>query len=180
MTLDANHVPNLESIALRLRNLIRLRGIDQNYLAEQLDITIQTLSKILNAKALPSTETLFKMAKYFDVSIDYILNGETKITTGLLYQHRQIAQEIENKIKDVEGIYHNSEISELVANIQSNKKTSIFDLIKIIIQIIKGGDESIIHQLISQLDDDTYQILRQLNMEFIESTSKRQRTEESK
>lgn len=174
MTSKLNSKPDLNGIAYRLKNLIKIKGIDQNELARQLDITAATLSKIFNAKALPSTETLIRMAKYFDVSIDYILKGEEDLTSELLYRHQEISKEIENRIKDVQEKYQTTEINEMIQELPNkSKKTSLLDLLKIAIQIQKGADEETIKNLFHQVDSETYDLLKRLNTEFIESHQKK-------
>ena len=156
------------------------KGINQNELAKKLNITVQTLSAIVNAKSFLSTETLIRAAEYFNVTTDYILKGEQKIDSNLLYQHRKISQEISNKIKDVEGSYHNAEVTKLFETVENHNKTSIKDLVRLAIEILKGGDETTIHNLINSLDEQTYELLRQLNIEFIDSISKWNKRENNK
>jgi len=176
MTTIANFDPNLSEIAIRFKELMKLKGVNSKQLAEILGISTPTLSNIINAKSLIAADVLLKASKIFNVTTDYILTGDDKITDNLLYRHQEISQEISDRIKDVESTYHNTELSQLLNDVQNHNKTSIKDLIKVAIEILKGGDEATIHNLINSLDDQTYDLMRQINIEFFDSISKRTRT----
>ncbi len=58
-------------------NLIRLRkakGLTQLELANELNYSDRNISKWENAQALPTTEVLVELSKFFEVSIDYLLS----------------------------------------------------------------------------------------------------------
>ena len=57
----------------RLRELRRNRGYTQISLQMQTGIEQALLSKFENRERIPPTETLFRLAEFYDVSIDYIL-----------------------------------------------------------------------------------------------------------
>ena len=46
-------------------------GLSQEQLAEQLGVSRQAISKWESGKAVPETDTLISISKYFDVSLDY-------------------------------------------------------------------------------------------------------------
>jgi len=167
------NTPDLSGIATRLRKLMHQKGINQNELSKQLDITIQTLSAIVNSKSLLSTETLIKAAQYFNVSTDYILTGEAaELTSDLLYRHKEISEQLSNKIKDAEIQYKGTEINNMIKAIPT-KRTTILDLVKIAITIETGSDEPTIHNMINEVDEETYELLKKLNSEFIKSHNKK-------
>lgn len=52
------------------------RGISQRTLGEALGVVNQTISFWENGSREPDMDTLLKIAKYFDVSIDYLFGNE--------------------------------------------------------------------------------------------------------
>ena len=57
----------------RLKILRKSRGYTQIYLQMQTGIEQALLSKFENGDRVPPTETLFRLADFYNVSIDYIL-----------------------------------------------------------------------------------------------------------
>lgn len=68
------------SLYKNLRNLLDEFDITQKQLATELNIAPSTLSGYMQGTSQPDFETLKSLAKYFNVSIDYLLdfNYETK------------------------------------------------------------------------------------------------------
>ncbi len=61
-----------------LRTLREQKKLSQKECAEQLGLKKASLGFYERGKVSPSVETLFKIADYFGVSIDYLLGHETK------------------------------------------------------------------------------------------------------
>ncbi len=61
---------------MRLKELRTKRKISQLKLAMDLNISREALSHYENGKREPSIDMLNKLSKYFNVSIDYLINGE--------------------------------------------------------------------------------------------------------
>jgi transcriptional regulator with XRE-family HTH domain len=57
----------------RLRFLRQEMGIGQNKLADALGISNASISYWENGKQEPTAEALFKLAVFFDVTVDYLL-----------------------------------------------------------------------------------------------------------
>jgi len=57
----------------RLKELRKSRGYTQVSLQMQTGIEQSLLSKFENAERIPPTETLLRLAEFYNVSIDYIL-----------------------------------------------------------------------------------------------------------
>ena len=57
----------------RLKELRKSRGYTQVSLQMQTGIEQALLSKFENEERIPPTETLMRLAEFYDVSIDYIL-----------------------------------------------------------------------------------------------------------
>jgi len=54
----------------------RERNLNQLKVAMDLNISREALSHYENGKREPSLDTLNKMSEYFNVSIDFLINGE--------------------------------------------------------------------------------------------------------
>ncbi len=52
------------------------KGLSQEELADQLSVSRQSISKWETDNGYPETEKIIKMAKIFNVTIDYLLNNE--------------------------------------------------------------------------------------------------------
>lgn len=59
-----------------IRNLRRERDYSQEYLAEKLNVTRQTISKWENGAAMPDLKKLTEIADFFSVSMDTLLGIE--------------------------------------------------------------------------------------------------------
>lgn len=64
---------NREIFAERLRSLRSERGVGQNLLAKELEISNASVSYWETGKQIPSAEAVFKLSVYFGVSSDYLL-----------------------------------------------------------------------------------------------------------
>lgn len=62
----------------RIRNLRKIKGINQIELSQLLNVSQQTISTYENGTRDPDVEAAKFLANYFNVSIDYLL-GETNI-----------------------------------------------------------------------------------------------------
>lgn len=62
-----------EVFAERLKELRAEKGIGQNKLAKDLELSNASISYWENGKQEPSATALFKLALYFEVSVDYLL-----------------------------------------------------------------------------------------------------------
>lgn len=59
-----------------LKLIRKSRNLNQQKVAMDLNISREALSHYENGKREPSLDMLTKLSKYFDVSIDYLINGE--------------------------------------------------------------------------------------------------------
>lgn len=65
----------MDTIGNRLFELRKKQGITQEKLAEQLNVSRQSVSNWELDKSLPDTDKLFVLAQIYDVSLDYIAYG---------------------------------------------------------------------------------------------------------
>ncbi len=59
-----------------LKQIRKERNLNQLKVAMDLNISREALSHYENGKREPSLDMLNKMSKYFNVSVDYLINGE--------------------------------------------------------------------------------------------------------
>lgn len=59
--------------ASRLRKLRKEKGLSQKKLGDELGLAVSTIAMYETDKRNPDSETLKKIAKFFDVSTDYLL-----------------------------------------------------------------------------------------------------------
>ena len=59
-----------------LKNIRKQRNLNQQKVAMDLNISREALSYYENGKREPSLSLLVAMSKYFNVSIDFLINGE--------------------------------------------------------------------------------------------------------
>jgi len=64
---------NIKIFSERLKELRLETGVGQNKLAEDLGLSNASISYWENEKQEPSASAIFKLAKYFNVSADYLL-----------------------------------------------------------------------------------------------------------
>ena len=69
---------DMKVVAERIKNLRTERGIGQNLMAKELEVSNASISYWENAKQEPSAQAIYKMARYFGVSADYILGIENE------------------------------------------------------------------------------------------------------
>lgn len=62
----------------RLKELRKAKGVSQEELSEALDVSRQSISKYENGAAEPSFDKLTLIAKFFDVSFDYLLGDHER------------------------------------------------------------------------------------------------------
>ena len=66
----------MKIVAERIRALRAEKGIGQNQLAQDIEVRNASISYWENAKQEPSAQAVYKLARYFDVTADYILGIE--------------------------------------------------------------------------------------------------------
>lgn len=66
----------MNSMTERLSYLMKKNSIKAAELAEAISVTPSTISRILNGTQMPTSDTLYKFAQYFHVSMEYLLTGD--------------------------------------------------------------------------------------------------------
>lgn len=68
-----------EKIGKRIRDLRRQQGYTQETLAEAVDLSAPFISHIERASKKASLETIFRIAKVLNVTVDYLLTGTRSV-----------------------------------------------------------------------------------------------------
>lgn len=84
-----------------LKELMKQRDIQQQQMAQILNVSRASIYKYQQGKAEPNIETLIKIADYFDVSLDYLCGRQNK---NLLFidSLTQQKKELINLIKELD------------------------------------------------------------------------------
>lgn len=67
----------MDSLTERLHHLMHQNNMKATELAKAASVNSSTISRILKGTQIPASDTLYKLAKYFNVSMEYLLTGET-------------------------------------------------------------------------------------------------------
>lgn len=67
-------------LSVTLKNLLERRKISARKLAKETGMSISTISDVLNGRQ-PSLKNLQLFSTYFDVSLDYLVNGKDSKNT---------------------------------------------------------------------------------------------------
>lgn len=65
------------AVSSRIKELMRAEKLTQINLASAIGVGQSTVSDWLTAKSEPSIENLWKLADYFDISIDYLVGRKS-------------------------------------------------------------------------------------------------------
>lgn len=65
-----------------LKHLRKIKGITQTQFAAEFNISSGTIAMWETGKRMPDSETLKRIAQYFNVSIDYLLDNESSSPEG--------------------------------------------------------------------------------------------------
>ena len=60
-------------IVQRIEEMLKTEGLTQSKLASGIGVNQSTVCNRLNGKKEPSIESLWKLADFFDVSVDYLI-----------------------------------------------------------------------------------------------------------
>ena len=82
------------SMGDRIREARKKKGLTQERLAEQLDISVEFVGQIERGIKLPSMQVFMRMIEVMNVSADYILRDS--VSTGQLFGDNAIGRKIEN------------------------------------------------------------------------------------
>lgn len=95
------NVDKTQLFSKQLRILRKNKNLTQAQLGNALNLENSTISSYERNKIMPSSDVLLKIAKYFNVSVDYLI-GNTDDMQG------KSEKSIEEIMQDVEVLFYNS------------------------------------------------------------------------
>lgn len=126
----------MSDFTTRLKKLRKEKNLFQSEVAEEIGIASSSYSNYEQGTRSPDNETLIKLAKFFEVSIDYLL-GET--------DEKQTANKVISIISEDQeflDFYHVFRKNEDIKRIIDHSKNLSDKSIKQILKIIKIFEES--------------------------------------
>ena len=89
---------------MRLKEFRILKGLTRKEVAENLNITVNSIEKYENGKAEPSIANLIKLARLFNVSVDTLIGNDAEIIdlTVLDSDRKMIIKKVVKELNDVE------------------------------------------------------------------------------
>lgn len=82
----------------RLKSLRLSKRLSQQDVADYLGITRQAYGRYENGQAEPGIENLRKLAKFFDINLEYLIDGKKYIKVLVAGEEKEILSEKEYKI----------------------------------------------------------------------------------
>lgn len=83
------------SLGQKIKRLRRDRDLSQTELARKLGTTLVTISSYENDKTKPSSEMLMGLAKFFNVSVDYLLRDQADHSGPVSIQDKELLKQFE-------------------------------------------------------------------------------------
>lgn len=117
--------------AIRLTNLLEENNVSQTSISNTIGITRQAISQYCNGGTTPNVEILIKIAKYFDVSSDYLIGlsdtPATDIDDKAITEKTGLSYDAVNNLKSIKK-NTGSELDGLVDDSKKILKTINFVL----------------------------------------------------
>lgn len=88
-----------DELAIRLRALRKKQGAKQSFIAKSIGVKEATLCAYEKGTRKPSFDVLLKLAKYYSVSIDYLVGNEYENESVFSHLHgwqREFVMEVAN------------------------------------------------------------------------------------
>lgn len=120
----------------RLKLLREETGLSREDLAISLNITYSALSKYETNSRFPDKDTLKKISKYFNVSLDYLM-GLTETRNPYENEHLETTSEATTRIKTLDDDLIDLMIKYGIVKDRNNVNEKHYQLIKSAIEIFK-------------------------------------------
>ena len=104
---------DVEASGRRLKELRKQAGKTQEQIAEDLNLAVETISRIERGKRGCSVDMLLMLSEYYQTSVDYLLKGTDDLAS------------------------EEAKIDMLFGGLESNKRRIILKIIKLIAELIK-------------------------------------------
>ena len=92
------------ALSEKLYELRKKGGLSQEQLAEQLGVSRQAVSKWESGKAVPESDTLISISKYFNVSLDYLMKENDLVSEMVADKEETQTKANSGRVKRIFGI----------------------------------------------------------------------------
>ena len=92
---------NVKSFWLRVKALLKTTKTTQKTFAEYLGIPLRTLEFWIYRGIYPLVSDAYRMAKYFGVSVDYLITGKEKKTELKINAVRSLLKKADEKLQSI-------------------------------------------------------------------------------
>ncbi|MFA1820597.1 helix-turn-helix domain-containing protein [Virgibacillus oceani] len=118
-------------ISVRLKYLRKKRNLSQQYMADFLGITRQGYGKYEDGKSEPDSKSIVKLADFFDVTTDYLLDHDTEDEDK---RRNAIINKIATEFPDIDLMFKDIE------NWTTEDFEELYDYVKFKVSQKKKGD----------------------------------------
>jgi len=94
-----DRIINYKALGARIQQRRQQLGLSQQYVSEQLDLSISFFGRVERGEKVASLETLIKIANFFEFSLDYLLQDSLNKTVSAELQ-AELAQVFNDKTTD--------------------------------------------------------------------------------
>ncbi|MBE6883669.1 MAG: helix-turn-helix transcriptional regulator [Ruminococcaceae bacterium] len=124
---------NMESVGRKIAELRRKRDMTQMELADKLGISFQAVSNWERGNSMPDISKLPELAELFEVTIDELLNGESKLIESIAKgETEEYLKENEvglEELKEMAGILKPSQVGKIVEKGEYKSLEEIEDIL---------------------------------------------------
>lgn len=99
---------------IKLKDLRKKRGLSQREIAERLNLTKTTYARYEIGESEPNVDTMIKLADYFGVSIDYLIDHQTE-GSNMSESQKEIVEDFKK----------------LISQLTTQQTSFVFDIIKL-------------------------------------------------
>ncbi|MCL2286304.1 MAG: helix-turn-helix transcriptional regulator [Firmicutes bacterium] len=101
------------SFSTKLKELRLQNNLSQEQLSRKLDITTRPYIDYEKGKKYPPVEVLVRMARFFEVSISYLMDEQDELPTNPnVHESIYGTHKADNLIKEISGLFMGEELSE--------------------------------------------------------------------
>lgn len=118
--------------------LLRKHNLSAYKVSKLTGVTQSTLSDWKRGRSTPKTDTLQKLADYFDVSVDYLMGGESDEPNAIDKENNPIVLD-DDALELLEELKERPEMRTLFSVSRKATKEDILKAVKII-EALKGDD----------------------------------------
>ena len=112
----------MESITDRLSCLMKRKNIKAVELAQAVAVNTSTVSRMLKGTQMPASDTLYKFAQYFNVTMEYLLTGDISAQENCVSADFSRREELLLEYFNIMGAEDQEELM-MIARMKAAKRT---------------------------------------------------------